>query len=310
MQICNSVDGLNLKNPVITIGSFDGLHLGHRKVISQLKNLADSIGGVSVVITFWPHPTKVLSPQKEITLLATPDERDQLFAETGIDYLIVLPFTNEFSLLSYGNFVEEFLVKKLVINTLLLGYDNKIGHGGKGHFQQIQDLAKIHHFKVEELSALKNGDEQVSSTRIRELLAQGDIPGANNLLGYHFGMNGTVVYGQRLGTALGFPTANIMPHTDKFIPGIGVYAIRGYFDGKIFNGMMNIGYRPTVSKEERKLVLEAHLFNFDENIYDKDLKIEFVVKMRDEKSFKSIDELRAQLQLDKINAMQLFESRF
>jgi riboflavin kinase / FMN adenylyltransferase len=192
----------------------------------------------------------------------------------------------------------------------LLGYDNKIGHGGKGHFQQIQHLSEKFHFRVETLAALKNGDEQVSSTRIRELLAHGDIPGANKLLGYHFGMNGTVVYGQRLGTSLGFPTANIMPHTDKFIPGVGVYAIRGYWDGQIFNGMMNIGYRPTVSKEERKLVLEAHLFNFDENIYDKELKIEFVEKMRDEKSFKSIDELRAQLQLDKVKAKEILTKLF
>ncbi len=305
MQICNSVDGLNLKNPVITIGSFDGLHLGHRKVIQQLKELAAEVNGVSVVITFWPHPSKVLSPQKEITLLATPDERDQLFAETGIDYLIVLPFTKEFSQIGYNDFVTEFLVKKLKAHAFLLGYDNKIGHGGKGNFQQIQDLADKHNFRVEKLTALKFGDEQVSSTRIRDLLSRGDIPGANKLLGYHFGMNGTVVYGQRLGTSLGFPTANIMPHADKFIPGVGVYAIRGYFDGQLFNGMMNIGYRPTVSKEDQKLVLEAHLFNFDENIYDKDLKIEFVQKMRDEKSFKSIDELRAQLQQDKVIAKHI-----
>jgi riboflavin kinase / FMN adenylyltransferase len=307
--VYNSLEDIKIEKPIVTIGSFDGVHIGHRKVINGLIDLAKKSDGKSVVITFWPHPSKVLYPTDEPTLLSTSEERIELLKYAGIDYLIVLPFTIEFSQLSYQDFIVGQLVNKLGIDTLLLGYDNKLGRDGAGHFNEIESLSQKYKFKIRLLDALTIEDIQVSSTRIRELLGKGDIASANNLLGYCYGMKGLVEVGQRLGSKLGFPTANIVPDPNKYIPGIGVYAIQGYWQGKVYKGMMNIGYRPTVTQNAQKVILEAHLFEFGEDIYGKELHVKFAQKIRDELAFPSIEVLKKQLVIDKINAMRILNSR-
>ncbi|MBO7477921.1 MAG: bifunctional riboflavin kinase/FAD synthetase [Salinivirgaceae bacterium] len=297
MQTSNSIENLNIDKPVVTIGSFDGVHRGHREVLRQLTDYARQTGGSSVVITFWPHPATVLGGGKQTGLLSTPDEKQQLMAETGIDWLITLPFTREFAQMEYDVFVTDCLVKKLHISTLLIGYDNKVGRNGRGRFAEVEALSKQFGFEVRQLEMLAANTQPISSTAIRNLLSEGRVIEANQLLGRPYGLSGKVVNGNHIGTTLGFPTANIQPDECKFVPGNGSYAIRANIDGTEYTGMLNIGNRPTIG-DKGQPTIEAHLFNFSGNIYGHTVEVFFVDKIRNERQFANLDELRAQLETD------------
>lgn len=310
MKIWENINDFRAKKPVVTIGSFDGVHLGHVDVINQLKKQAQRVRGESVIFTFSPHPVKVLAPNKEFVLLTTIEEKILLFQKAGVDHLVLFPFTKEFSALTYHEFVKTILVDKLNINTLLIGYDNKLGKNREGSFEQISMLAKDLGFEVVQQRELTLNGESISSTRIRELLTQGKLLEASKLLGYPYILSGTVVKGQQLGNKLGFPTANLLPPDNKFVPGNGVYAILVEVNGKKHKGMMNIGVRPTIEDYAEKPVIEAHLFNYENNLYGKWIKISIIRKLRDEYKFNSIDALRAQLKKDKLFALETLSKEF
>lgn len=300
MRIFESFGNLNIDKPVVTIGSFDGVHLGHRQVIDQLVSHARSVEGESVVLTFWPHPAAVLHPESRFALLSTLDEKKRLMAETGIDNLIVLPFTKEFSQISYSDFVRDCLVRRLGIDTLLVGYDNKLGRGGLGRFEEVEALSLQYGFRVKRLEVLAADEQPISSTMIRGLLSEGKVAEAAKLLGRDYSLTGRVVGGNHIGTSLGFPTANLEPDECKFVPCNGVYAICATIGEQQFLGMLNIGSRPTVNHSGEKPTIEANLFGFEGDIYGTNLTISFLEKIRDERRFCSTDELRAQLEKDNI----------
>lgn len=300
MKIYQGISSFHIENPVVTIGSFDGVHLGHLKIIHRLKEIARQTGGESVVFTFSPHPRLVLFPgEGNLRLLTTLDEKKDLLEKAGVEHLIIYPFTMEFSQLSYIEFVRDILVGGLKLKTLVVGYDHKFGKNREGSFEILQDLSAVYNFSVEKLDVLLMGHVNVSSTKIRNALQKGDITKANQYLGYPFRLHGTVIEGQKLGRRIQFPTANIQasdPH--KIIPGYGVYAVYVTLAGKRYRGMMNIGTRPTVSNADNRSI-EVHVINFEGDLYHNVLEIEFIQKIREEQKFSSVSELRAQLEKDK-----------
>ena len=310
MKIWNDISSFTAINPAITIGSFDGVHLGHKHVLNQLNKIAKNNNGESVVFTFSPHPIKVLAPHKEFVLLTTINEKIELFEEAGIDHLVLFPFTKEFSKLTYTDFVKTILIEKLNINTLLTGYDNTIGKNKEGDFNQLIKLSKEFNFEVIKQDELILNEGKLSSTNIRELLSDGKLLEASKLLGYHYILSGEVVHGKKLGNKLGFPTANLLPLDNKFIPGNGVYAILVDYNNTTYKGMMNIGVRPTIDDNAPKPVIEAHLFNFKDNLYGEFIKISILRKLRDEYKFNSVDALRSQLKKDKVFALETIDKEF
>lgn len=309
MKVYRDINQFNVAKPVLTVGSFDGVHLGHRKVIERLNDIARQKEGESVIFTFSPHPRLVLNKQQgSLRLLTTLDEKIQLLDNAGVDHLIIFPFTKEFSELSYTDFVRILLVNELNIDSLVVGYDHKFGKDRKGDFEMLQGLSMAFNFNLEKLDALLSDNVNVSSTKIRESLQNGNIQKANRYLGYPFSLHGTVVEGQKLGRKIQFPTANIEasdPH--KIIPGYGVYAANVLIEGKIYQGMLNIGTRPTINNNADKRSIEVNIFDFNQDIYKKQIEVKFIKKVRDEQKFGSIDSLRAQLEQDKIDVLSIFK---
>ena len=305
MQIHYNLDNFTAVNPVVTIGTFDGVHLGHREVISELKRISALSGGDSVVFTFEPHPRIVIAPGEDsLRLLSTKNEKIRLMEQLGIDHLVIYPFTIEFSKLSYNEFVTNILVGKMNISSLVVGYDHRFGQGRKGDFNSLEYLSKALNFKVEQLSQLFVNSNVVSSTKIRQALGTGDIAKANNLLGYRYLLSGRVIEGKQLGRKLGFPTANIETFENhKLVPGDGVYAVFVQTGGKIYKGMLNVGIRPTVNYNADHKSIEVHIFDFDSDIYNTEITLFFVQKIRDEQKFAGIVELKEQLIKDRINAL-------
>ncbi len=292
---------------MVTIGTFDGVHMGHREVISELKRLSSSSRGESVVFTFEPHPRVVLAPQEDsLRLLSTKNEKIHLMEKIGLDHLVIYPFTEAFSKLSYNEFVTTILVGQMKISSLVVGYDHRFGQGRKGDFNSLEMLSKVLNFKVEQLSQLLVDNKVVSSTKIRLALEVGNIITANHLLGYHYTLSGSVIRGEQLGRKIGFPTANIDTFDpNKLVPGNGVYAVIVETDGKRFKGMMNIGVRPTVNHNADHRSIEVHIFDFNEDIYDRSITLFFVGKIREEQKFQGIDQLKAQLMLDQNSALAI-----
>ena len=307
MKIHNQIENFNALRPVVTIGTFDGVHLGHRKVISRLKEIAREHGGESVIFTFYPHPRLVTAPDEaNLRLLTTLAEKKEQFARSGIDHLIVFPFTKEFAELTYTGFVEEVLIKKLHTHCLVVGYDHKFGKNREGGYEYLQNCAETFGFEIEKLDVLLVDNAYVSSTHIREALEEGDIALANKFLGYRFTLHGTIVEGQRVGRKLGFPTANIEasdPH--KLIPGYGVYAVEAELEGHKFGGMLNIGSRPTFNKNADNRSIEVHIFDFSGNIYNHEISLTFAGKIRDEEKFGGVEALAEQLKKDKVKALEI-----
>jgi riboflavin kinase/FMN adenylyltransferase len=306
VQIHYDLNNFKANRAVVTIGTFDGVHLGHREVIAELKRLSALYNGESVIFTFDPHPRKVLAPDEaSLRLLSTTQEKIRLMESLGIDHLVIYPFTIEFSRLTYDEFVTQVLVGQLGISSLVVGYDHRFGQGRKGDFHSLQTLSNALGFKVEQLSQLSVDNQTVSSSKIRIALDKGDVKLAKNYLGYNYSLTGEVVEGQRLGRKLGFPTANIDTHdSSKQVPQDGVYAVMVEVGGVIHQGMVNIGVRPTVNSNADHKTIEVHILNFDQDIYHADITLHFVDKIRDEQRFNGLDELKKQLEQDQISAQK------
>jgi riboflavin kinase/FMN adenylyltransferase len=285
----------------VTIGTFDGVHFGHQKIIEKLVLEAKKGGKKSVLLTFFPHPRMVLQKDSSLELINTIEERAKLLKKTGLDYLIIHPFSKEFSRMSALEFVRDVLVNKLSISKLIIGYDHHFGKNREGNIVQLTEYSHLYDFIVEEIPAQDIDDVSVSSTKIRHALASGNLKTANNYLGYNFMLNGNVVNGKQLGGKIGFPTANIdIKETYKLIPKTGVYVIQSKINEKIIFGMMNIGSRPTVNGNDQ--TIEVHFFDFNQNLYDTNLTIELLYFLRNEEKFDSIDALIHQLKKDEETA--------
>ena len=288
----------------LTIGTFDGVHVGHGQILQRLINNAKNAGLRSAVLTFFPHPRMVLQQDSDIKLLNTLEEKQQILAATGLDYLIVHPFTQEFSRLSALEFVRDKLVNGLNAKKVIIGYDHRFGRNRNANITDLINYGSTFDFEVEEIPVQEIDEVSVSSTKIRKALQSGDIETANTYLGYEYMLTGTVQKGKGLGREIGFPTANIAPsEAYKLIPQNGVYVIKAQYNDSLLFGMMNIGYNPTVSGKTKSI--EIHFFDFKDDLYGKTIQIQFLKKIRDEHKFDSVELLRQQLEKDKITSLSI-----
>lgn len=290
----------------MTVGTFDGIHFGHQKIIDSLKSLANEEDGESVMLTFSPHPRLVLFPENNnLKLINTLDEKINRLESSGIDHLIIYPFTKDFSRISALEYVRDFLVKEIKVSTLIIGYDHQFGRNREGNFEYLKELSELYGFDVKEISAQDINDINVSSTKIRIAIELGDIPLANEYLGYTFPLIGKVIEGKKLGNTIGFPTANLLiEDKTKIIPKPGAYVVYVEVDGNRYKAMLNIGKNPTIDESEQEKI-EVNLFDFDGNLYQKTIKVEFIERLRDEVKFDSLDALKNQLRLDKANSLKI-----
>jgi riboflavin kinase/FMN adenylyltransferase len=308
MKVLTSLSNLPiLQNPIVTLGTYDGVHIGHRTILTQLINKAKETGKDSMLITFDPHPRQALG-LGEVSLLSTLEEKTNLLSDTGLDYLLILPFTKEFSAQGANDFISNVLIDQLNISEIMLGYDHKFGHNREGDVHLLADvLTKTGRF-VTEIPAQDVDEIIVSSTKIRTALIEGEIQTANRLLGYNYQVNGKVVAGNQLGRTIGFPTANIeLINTSKLIPGNGVYAVELTVKGIPYHGMMNIGIRPTVDHSQNR-VIEVHLFDFNSDIYGESVTITLHNHLRREQVFSGLEALTEQLKKDEVNSRRYFAS--
>ena len=281
----------------VTIGTFDGVHFGHQKILEKLVSEAKEAGKKAILLTFFPHPRMVLQKNTTIELLNTIDERAKLLEKTGLDYLIIHPFDKAFSKTTALEFVKEILVNTFNISKLIIGYDHHFGKNREGNIEQLTKYSHLYDFIVEEIPAQDIDEVSVSSTKIRRALAYGNLKTANNYLGYNFMLNGFVVNGKKIGGKIGYPTANIdVKEEYKLIPKVGVYVVKSLIENKTVYGMMNIGNRPTVNGKHQ--TIEVHFFDFERDLYGKNLKIELIYFLRDEHKFNSLDSLILQLKED------------
>ena len=285
----------------VTIGTFDGVHFGHQKIIEKLVTDAKKANKKSVVLTFFPHPRMVLQKDSALELINTIEEKKTLLAKTGLDYLIIHPFSKDFSRTTALEFVRDLLVNQLNISKLIIGYDHHFGKNREGNIVQLTEYSHLYDFTVEEIPAQDIDDVSVSSTKIRRALHAGNLKTANNYLGYYFTLNGNVVNGKQLGGKIGYPTANIDVKEDyKLIPKTGVYVVKSKIDNNTVFGMMNIGNRPTVDGNYQ--TIEVHFFDFNQDLYTKNLTIELLYFLRDEQKFDDIDSLINQINKDEVTA--------
>ncbi len=302
MRIYNNISEITtLQNAIVTIGTFDGVHLGHQKIIKRLLEIKEQQGGETVLFTFAPHPRKVLFPnQTDLRLITTTDEKCELLKHFGIDHVLVYPFTKAFSQMQANDYVTEIIAKGLHTKKLVIGYDHRFGSDREGNIDTLKALSVANHFTVEEIPVQEINMLNVSSSRIRKAIEDGDIDTANAYLGYHFFISGEVVKGKQLGRTIGYPTANIaVDDEDKLIPKIGVYAVNVLIDEVKHKGMLNIGTNPTTDFDN-KVKIEVNIFDFDKELYGQKIKVEFIKHIRDEQKFANLDELKQQLANDKI----------
>lgn len=294
-----------LDKAIVTQGTFDGVHLGHQKILRQLKDIAAREGGETVLLTFFPHPRMVLQPDDNtLRLLETIEEKIEHLANEGLDHLLIIPFTKEFSRQNAEEFVRDILLGKLGMHTMVIGYDHRFGKNREGSFEHLKELAPVYDFTVEEITAEDIDAVTISSTKIRKALQEGDLLTANTFLGYPYRVSGVVVNGHKKGKEIGFPTANIeVSEFFKLVPGDGVYAVNVYWQGSRLGGMANIGKQPTF--QNRQHAFEVHLFDFDQDLYGEALKVEFVARLRNEMRFNGILELKEQLEKDKFAALEI-----
>lgn len=310
MRIFNGLVGVEkIKKPVITIGTFDGVHLGHQKIIENLVQKANEVGGESVLMTFSPHPRMVLFPDSHnLQLIQTEEEKYKKLATTGIENCIIFPFTFEFSRLSAMEFVRDILVNKLNIHTIIIGYDHQFGRNREGNISYLQEVSSIYDFQAVEIPAREIDAVNVSSTKIRRAILEGEIELANQYLGNPYILTGKVIQGNQLGRTIGFPTANIQVNdATKIIPGNGVYLVQVHYREFLLNGIMNIGVRPTVGESVENRI-EIHIFDFNEDIYGQELQVLVIKKVRNEFKFDSVDQLASQIAEDVRFARDFFIS--
>ncbi len=294
-----------VKNPVLTIGTFDGVHLGHQALLNRMKTLAQEVNGETVVLTFTPHPRTVLFPEDHgIQLLSDTQEKRKFLADCGIDHLVEFPFTMEFAKKSAFEYVRDLLVVGMNVHTVIVGYDHRFGRNREGNFQLLLEYADMFQFHVEEIPAQLINESEVSSTKIRNAISVGNVEFAQQATGRNYLLSGTVVHGKGNGQKIGFPTANIkISDTLKLIPANGVYVVETNINGKNYRGAMNIGTRPTFELNGSRS-LEVHVIGFHNNLYEQPLQVEFIRKLRDEQNFGSIDALKEQLAKDIANAIR------
>lgn len=307
MKIFNSIDSFHSnKKTIVTIGTFDGVHVGHQKIIERLVENAKNRNAESAILTFFPHPRMILQDQTEIRLLNTIDERTSLLAKKGLDNLIIHPFNKAFSRLTAEEFVKDILLDQLNIEKIVIGYDHRFGRNRTANIDNLIEFGEKYNFEVEQISAQEIQEASVSSTKIRAALQDGNIALANQFLGYSYFLTGVVQKGKQLGRTIGFPTANLkIEENYKLIPKEGVYIIKSDLDGKKVYGMMNIGTNPTF--DERLLSVEIHFLDFDADIYNQKIQISLLKYLRSEQKFGSVDLLKTQLEIDKNQTLQYIE---
>lgn len=299
MILINQLPNFNKKDQsCVTIGSFDGVHKGHIKIIENLVASAKREGMLAVVLTFYPHPRKVVQPETKIELLNSLEEKAAHLESLGVDYLVVYPFTEAFSRLSPEAYVKDILVDGLHCKKIIIGYDHRFGRNRKATLKDLVKFGEGYNFNIEKIEAQQLDQVAISSTKIRQSLHEGDIEKANHYLGYAYTLSGNVVAGNRLGRKINFPTANLsVSEKDKLIPKEGVYVVKSFIDGNWVYGMMNIGTNPTVSGKGQNI--EVHFFNFSGDLYKKELQVKLLKRLRDEQRFESIDALKIQLENDR-----------
>ena len=306
MKIYHSISNFkNVQKPILTTGTFDGVHFGHRKIIQRLSEIAVNEGGQSAILTFYPHPRMVLFPDDhQLQLINTLDEKIRLLEKAGVQHLIIHPFTKEFSRTTSLSFVRDIIVNQLNTHKLVIGYDHHFGRNREGTFEHLKEFAPVYGFEVEEIPAQLLDDVKVSSTKIRNALLNGQVDLAYHFLNYHYELSGTVVKGNEVGRSINFPTANLfVDDTTKLIPKPGVYAVKVDVQNHCFDGMMNIGTNPTLGNNKQSI--EVHIFDFDKLIYDQKIGVRFIHHMRDEVSFSNLESLKHQLEKDKQIAKEL-----
>ncbi|MDL2252374.1 bifunctional riboflavin kinase/FAD synthetase [Odoribacter sp. OttesenSCG-928-J03] len=306
MEVHYGLDQIHIAAPVATIGSFDGLHLGHMQVLEGLKRCAREWEGETVIITFEPHPREVLFPmEKRPGILTALNEKIEILESYGIDHLIIIKFTEALAAMSYGDFVRNILVDKIGIKALVIGYDHRLGKDREGNFDVLKVLAQQYHFELKQEQVYTEDEINVSSTKIRTALELGEIQVVNKLLGYDYKISGEVVHGDRIGRSIGFPTANIKVNDErKLFPATGVYVVKVKIDDQEYGGMVNIGVRPTVSKAGI-IRPEVNIFDFDGDLYGQCLTLSFIARIRGERRFDNTEELRLQLQQDFKQAQEI-----
>ena len=296
----------NCKNPVVTIGTFDGLHIGHQKIIERVREEAQKINGESVLLTFYPHPRSVIESERPISLLQAHEDKLVELEALGLQHLIILPFTSELSTMSAYNFIKDILVAHINLKKIVLGYDHHFGNNREGNIEFLNKHAQSMGFDVIEIPAKEIDEIKISSTKIREAIRNGEIEKASKFLGKPYEITGTVIKGNQLGRTIGYPTANINPiESLQLLPKIGVYAVKIKVLHQIYFGMLNIGLRPTV-EENGQMKLEVHIFDFSEHLYGEKIQVHLYERIRNEQNFASIEALKAQIEEDEIITRSYF----
>lgn len=305
MKVHQSIENYDHKeqSTVLTIGTFDGVHIGHQKIIERLNEIKDDSHEKSMILTFFPHPRMVLDHSNDIRMLTTMEEKIQLLEKFGLNELIIEPFTEEFSNLTALEFVRNILVNRLHLKKLVIGYDHHFGKNREGNFEQLMEYGELYDFRVEKISAQEIEKVSVSSTKIRRAIETGDMETANKYLGYYYLLTGKVITGQGFGRKINFPTVNLDIQEDyKLIPKKGVYIVKANFDSKTSFGIMNIGYRPTVGGTGQ--TIEIHLLDFKGDLYGKKMQVEVLKRIREEHKFKSVEDLAQQISKDEKKARE------
>ena len=306
MKVFTSIPDYPFENKsIVTIGTFDGVHLGHRVILKRMKEIAKKTKGKSVLLTFSPHPRHVLhKDNQDMKLITTLQEKQDLINQAGLDNLVIHEFTKKFSRIKPVNFVRDILVEQLNVHTLVIGYDHHFGRNREGSIQELTTLADLYDFNIEKIDPQYFEDVTVSSSKIRKLIEKGEMVKAKQYLGYEFMLNGKVIKGNSLGKTINFPTANIVVENKwKILPADGVYAVKIVLEAKEYKGMMNIGQKPTV--DGNGISLEVNIFDFNQDIYGKGIEIRFVKRIRDERKFEDLQGLKKQLLIDRNKAMQI-----
>jgi len=311
MQIHTNFDNLNIRNAVVTTGSFDGVHHGHKYIINRLNSIAKSIDGESVLITFYPHPRKVLYPDSKIVMINSQKEKIETLKTTGLNHLIIAEFTREFSQTKPADFIKKYLVEKVKARKVVIGYDHNFGHNKEGNFDYLYELGKYFNFEVEEIMAQDVQHVSVSSTKIRQALQNGEIQKVNAYLGHNFFVIGKVIPSSRFGRRIGFKTACVeIEEESKLIPTVGVYAVTVKIDDNYFKGLAHISplqdaSNTLIANTNRKL--NVHILDFDQDIYDKYIKVTFIEKIREQTQFYSLKSLINQIKEDAQEVKQMLK---
>ena len=310
MKVYHSIDQFpsNIKS-VLTLGTFDGVHKGHKYVLKRMNEIAKKEGGESVLLTFYPHPRHVLQPDNQnLKLLNTIEEKIKELEKSGIQHFVIHKFTKDFSRTKSVNFIRDLLVNKLKMKYMVVGYDHHFGRNREGSYDELIEFSELYNFKLEQIPPQDEDEVTVSSTKIRNLLSNGNIEKANSYLGYDYPINGVVVKGNRIGRTLNYPTANILIKNKwKLLPKDGVYLVKVMLENKQYFGMLNIGKKPTFYKEKHSV--EVHIFDFVADIYGSEIKVDFLKRMRDEIQFGSLEDLQSQLRTDENSCKMYLRSK-